>query len=119
MRWRLIIEEFGPDLKYIKGEHNVVADVLSRMNLSETEFSMDAFVFDEEDFPESYPLSHKQIAYEQQRYAPLQAKLTEEDSTHRTEKIKHSDFECDIIMNGDDKIVLPPKLQRPAVDWHH
>ena len=119
MRWRLIIEEFGPDLKYIKGEHNVVADVLSRMNLTETEFSVDAFAFDEGDFPESYPLSYKQIAYEQQRYAPLQAKLTEEDSTYRTEKIKHSDFEYDIIMNGDDKIVLPPRLQRPAVDWYH
>ena len=26
MRWRLIIEDFGPELKYIKGENNVVAD---------------------------------------------------------------------------------------------
>ena len=26
MRWRLILEEFGPELKYIKGENNVVAD---------------------------------------------------------------------------------------------
>ena len=30
MRWRLIIEEIGPELKYIKGENNVVADTLSR-----------------------------------------------------------------------------------------
>ena len=29
MRWRLILEEFGPELKYIKGENNVVADSLS------------------------------------------------------------------------------------------
>jgi hypothetical protein len=29
MRWRLILEEFGPDLNYIKGEKNVVADSLS------------------------------------------------------------------------------------------
>ena len=29
MRWRLILEEFGPELKYIKGENNVVADALS------------------------------------------------------------------------------------------
>jgi RNase H-like domain found in reverse transcriptase len=27
MRWRLIIEEFGPKLTYIKGVNNVVADV--------------------------------------------------------------------------------------------
>ena len=34
MRWRLIIEEFGPELKYIKGENNVVADALSRLENS-------------------------------------------------------------------------------------
>src|SRR6476620_9142578 len=28
MLWRLYIEGFTPDLKYIKGEHNVVADTL-------------------------------------------------------------------------------------------
>ena len=31
MRWRLILEEFGPELKYIKGENNVVAGALSRL----------------------------------------------------------------------------------------
>ena len=31
MHWRLILEEFGPELKYIKGENNVVADALSRL----------------------------------------------------------------------------------------
>ena len=31
MRWRLFIEEYSPDLKYIKGEENVVADALSRL----------------------------------------------------------------------------------------
>ena len=31
MRWRLLIEEFGPTLKFIKGEANVVADALSRL----------------------------------------------------------------------------------------
>ena len=31
MRWRLFIEEYSPNLKYIKGEENVVADALSRL----------------------------------------------------------------------------------------
>ena len=31
MRWRLILEEFGTELKYIKGENNVVADDLFRL----------------------------------------------------------------------------------------
>ena len=33
MRWRLIIEEYGPTLKYVKGETNIVADALSRLAL--------------------------------------------------------------------------------------
>ena len=31
MNWRLAIEEYGPELIYIKGETNVVADALSRL----------------------------------------------------------------------------------------
>ena len=31
MRWRLILEEFGPELKYINGENNAVSDALSRL----------------------------------------------------------------------------------------
>ena len=31
MSWRLILEEFGPELKYIKRENNVVSDALSRL----------------------------------------------------------------------------------------
>jgi hypothetical protein len=36
MRWRLYIEEYLPELKYIKGTHNVVAEALSRLEISET-----------------------------------------------------------------------------------
>ena len=37
MRWRLILEEFGPELKYIKGENNVIADTLSRLEKSDNQ----------------------------------------------------------------------------------
>lgn len=30
-RWRLLLEEFGPEIKYIKGIHNTVADAISRL----------------------------------------------------------------------------------------
>ena len=36
MRWRLILEEYGPELRYIKGESNVVADALSRLDMLAT-----------------------------------------------------------------------------------
>jgi len=33
MRWHLILEEYLPVLIYLKGEHNIVADALSRLEL--------------------------------------------------------------------------------------
>ena len=35
MHWRLIIEEFNPELIYIKGKRNIVADALSRLDISQ------------------------------------------------------------------------------------
>ena len=35
MRWRLVLEEYDPELVYIKGPDNVVADVLSRLGYSQ------------------------------------------------------------------------------------
>ena len=32
MRWHLLIEEFGPTITHVKGQHNLVADALSHMN---------------------------------------------------------------------------------------
>ena len=37
MRWRLILEEFGPELKYIKVENNVVFDALYRLEMSDNQ----------------------------------------------------------------------------------
>ena len=31
-RWRLLLEEFGPDIVWIKGVHNTVADAISRLD---------------------------------------------------------------------------------------
>ena len=36
MRWRLIIEEYAPELIHLKGETNIVADSLSRLALKNT-----------------------------------------------------------------------------------
>jgi len=36
IRWRLLIEEFGPTIKYIKGEDNIEADQLSRLDIEDS-----------------------------------------------------------------------------------
>ena len=37
MHWRLIIDDFGPELKYIQGKNNVVAKALSQLEMSENQ----------------------------------------------------------------------------------
>ena len=58
MRWRLAIEEYGPELVYIKGERNVVADALSRLAMKDDvivniEFISDQFGLDDKDLPKT------------------------------------------------------------------
>ena len=66
MRWCLILEEFGPELKYIKGENNVVADAVSRLEESPNQEIInisELYGYDDEDFPDSsYPIRYQNIA---------------------------------------------------------
>jgi len=79
MRWRLLLEEFGPQLTHIKGANNIVADALSWLDISEEDFSQDAFngelAADADEFPDEFPLSYKEIAYRQGKDKALQKKL--------------------------------------------
>jgi len=67
MRWRLLLEEFGPQLMHIKGANNTAADALSRLDISEEDFSQDAFnrelAADDDEFPDECPLSYEEIAH--------------------------------------------------------
>ena len=77
LRWRLILEEFSPKLIYIKGQNNVIADALSR--LDETPDSLnkpnadslpkphmthlaESYVLDNDDLPEdAFPIIYSNI----------------------------------------------------------
>ena len=54
MRWRLILEEFGPDIQHTKGEDNVIADAISRLPTLEMNELKDEFLaleYEETEFP--------------------------------------------------------------------
>ena len=90
MRWRLILEEFGPELKYIKGENNVVADALSCLekipNQEILNFS-ELYGYDDEDMHDSsYPIRYHDIAKAQETDAKLNQKL-----------VSHKDYTLDIF----------------------
>ena len=79
MRWRLILEEFGPELKYIKRENNVVADALSRLeNIPNQEILniSELYGYDDADLPEStYPIFYHNIAKAQKTGSKVKQKL--------------------------------------------
>ena len=121
MRWRLILEEFGPELKYIKGENNVVADALSRLENSPNQEILnisELYGYDDEYMPNSvYPIRYHDIAKAQKTDAKLNQNL-----------VSHKDYTLDIFRGGDkdhrlicrnNKICLPKALQKKTVDWYH
>jgi len=91
MRWRLLIEEFGPKLTYIKGTHNVVADYLSSMSIDPEELSMDAFALGDDDPVPDFPLSFPNIEKEQQADQQLQQLLTDKPKLYKLSEFKHAD----------------------------
>ena len=117
MRWHLILEKFGPELKYIKGENNVVADALSCLEKSPNQEILkiyELYGYDDEDLPDSaYPIRYHDIAKAQETDAKLQQKL-----------VSHKDYALDTFRGGDKyhrlicqnkKICLPTTLQFSSV----
>ena len=117
MRWCLILEEFGPELKYIKGENNVVANPLSRLEMSDNQEILnisEIYFYNDKDLPESaYPIYYHDIAKAQETDAKLQQKL-----------VSHKDYTLNTFRGGDkdhhlicrnNKICLTPSLQKKTV----
>ena len=79
IRWHLIIEEFGPELKYIKGENNGVANNLSHLEMSDNQEILnisELYGYDDEDLPDSsYPICYHDIVKSQKTDAKLKQKL--------------------------------------------
>ncbi len=120
MRWRLLLEEFGPKLTHIKGPNNVVADALSRMEISEEEFSAEAFAADDEtlDFPESYPLSYRELAKRQEQDQALQKKVKEAPGQYSSTVYRQGDKEYQLLTRNG-KIVVPKQMQEKVTEWYH
>ena len=66
MRWHLILEEFGPELKNIKDENNVVADALYRLDINDNQDILNIYelcVYDDNDLTDSsYPFCYHDIS---------------------------------------------------------
>jgi hypothetical protein len=137
-RWRLLIEEYGPTIVYIKGIHNTVADAISRLDYgpvpsdrstwmtfaqcwcyhnttfehsashADTKESMNLVFANRSEEDSIYPLTTREIAEAQQSDTSL---LQHGYSTQLVENIK--------VLCKDGKLVIPKSLQQRAVTWYH
>ena len=66
-RWRLVLEEFGPKLEYLPGSKNIVADALSRLDMTEEQFP-ELYNLDDDDLSTiENPLAYKVLVKAQQK----------------------------------------------------
>ena len=94
IRWHLILEEFGPELKYIKGENNVVYDTLSRLEMSNNWDILnisELYGYDDADLTDSpYPICYHDIDKAHKTYAKLNQKL-----------VSHKDYTLNNFLGGN------------------
>jgi RNase H-like domain found in reverse transcriptase/Reverse transcriptase (RNA-dependent DNA polymerase)/Integrase zinc binding domain/Retroviral aspartyl protease len=121
MRWRLIIEEFGPEFNYIKGPKNIVADALSRLSLKEPLATQDINTIAEyygtssEDI--AYPLTYPNIQKEQLADSSLQETASSSPHYH-LHSFRGGEGPVKLLCY-QKKIVVPDALQRQLVLWYH
>jgi len=124
LRWRLILEEYGPELIYIKGERNIVADALSRLEKidrpvpTERDEFAEAYGLDKNALPEeAFPLRYKNIQQHQKQDSALLA-MAQKSHHYQIKKFRGGGKTRELICYKD-KIVIPSTLTHRIVDWYH
>jgi hypothetical protein len=116
MRWRLLIEEYGPEFQHVAGEKNVVADALSRLaanfetevdNKPDASYMAHAFVNTTEIEEHEFPMSPKVIA----KYQKTDKILRKAVTTGRSQKYSTQKLEGQELITYDGKIYIPEQLQ--------
>ena len=142
MRWRILLEEFSPEIVYIKGDDNTVADALSRLprkgktqengdtGCSETHHhaqmclamrkftehghSEESYVQDNDPVDdEPFPLEIGLVAREQEKDKDLQLKAA------TNKKYKKEVIMDTSIITHEGKIYVPPCLRSDTLNWYH
>ena len=126
----MYIEEYSPYLKYIKGENNIVADALSRLDiLYENPAEQESFFTEglysclycynnEEDKKEDYPLTYKEIGQAQSEDKFVQKEMRKDKSSYEILPFFNAGKETELVCKRG-KILIPTKLQKRTVDWYH
>ena len=114
MRWQLLIEEFGPTIEYIKGPKNIIADVLSRLDLvslpSNIQDLANCYGLDKDDLPsDAFPITYQLINHEQNKDKTLLT--TAKGAKHYTLEEFHGGNRSPQLLCYKNRIMIPKGLQ--------
>ena len=115
-RWRLLLEEYGPNIHYVKGSTNEAADAMSRLAYADTvpqelhDFSADALP------STAFPLSYRIIEREQAKDKQLGKNLS--NTVYRVKTFRGGGKTRTLICYSE-KIAVPRTLQRKVIEWYH
>ena len=123
IRWRLLIEEFGPTILQSKGEKNIIADVLSRLDanfneklpVNPTNDNMAYIFLTKKDIKETdFPLSPIFISKCQRLDKELRIRnINKANQNFSTKKVEG--VELDYVSRGNN---IPIQLQQYVKTWY-
>ena len=130
MRWRLLIQEYAPTLHYVKGEKNVVADALSRLNIehSEDQFTLISEVFDLHSwrkFQQHVTIRQIGKAQKKDRYVQKLKRQAPDRLGEFFEDIGKKSGPEQVTTERDTKdptvsrIIVPQALTKRLLEWYH
>ena len=127
MRWRLIIEEYSPELIYLKGESNVAADALSCLPIETNDIDLETLMYDNailfgdtKDEYVSNPVNLELIQRKQQEDKELiSMQMKNKDKFLIKNFCGGGNKRLLLICSSNGKIVVPKALQSQIVQWYH
>ena len=123
MRWWLLIEEFGPTIKYITGPKNIIANALSRLNLvsssSNPQDMADHYGLDKDDLPsDAFLITYQLITCKQSHDKTLLVTIKNGAKNYSLKEF-HGGSRSSWLLCYKDRIVIPKGLQKWVVQWYH
>ena len=117
MKWWLLIDEFGPIIKYIKGPKNIVVDALCRLDFvslpSNLKDMTDCYGLNNDDLPSNaFPITYQPINHEQNKDKTLLA--TTKGAKHSMLKEFHGGNRSPQLLCYKNRIVIPKGLQNES-----
>ena len=132
MRWRLILEEFGPDIRHISGEDNLVADAISRLPtankdqieictdthdpLSKTLSELENLVLEED---EGFPLNLPAVQKAQEKELNKKDSKLKQLINDKKSGLNVTTLDGIEIVTYEDKIYVPKILRKRTIEWYH